>query len=189
MGVPSGYTSAQVVQAVPTGINSALVLINRTAISASSSQAFDNVFTSTYENYLILVQDCYGSVANSRLRFQYRYAGPTTQATAYYASFAYSNPASSAFGSMTVDNNATSIGLCIWNTSTSAGSAVITVQGMAVSTTSKPQLLGQVSDGYSAWVASGGGICDAARNYTGFILTPSAGNFTANVSVYGYTKS
>jgi hypothetical protein len=48
------YTSSQIVQAVPTGINSALVCVKaETAFSAASSVTADNVFTSTYTNYLI----------------------------------------------------------------------------------------------------------------------------------------
>ena len=54
MGVPNGYTSAQVVQAVPTGINSALVCVKaETAFTSASSVTVDNVFTSSYTNYLI----------------------------------------------------------------------------------------------------------------------------------------
>jgi hypothetical protein len=90
---------------------------------------------------------------------------------------------------MTVDNGAASAGLCVWNTSTSAGAAKLNISGVAVSATQKPVALAQVSDSYSAWVASGGFIQDVARNYTGFILTPSSGTFTANVSVYGYGKA
>lgn len=169
--------------------NNGLQLISRVAVSGSSSQAFDNVFTSTYENYLVLVEQCYGSSAGARLRFQFRYAGPTTQAASYFGSFVYGNPASSAVAVMAVDNGAASAGLCIWNNSTSASAVRLNISGVAVSATQKPQGLGQVGDGFSAWVASGGFVQDVARNYTGFILTPSTGTFTANVSVYGYGKA
>ena len=186
------FTAGQVLtaaQMTTLQANNGLQLISRVAVSGSSSQAFDNVFTTTYENYLVLVEQCYGSVANARLRFQYRYAGPTTQAASYFGSFVYANPASSAVAAMTVDNGAASAGLCIWNTSTSAGAARLNISGVAVSATQKPVALAQVSDSYSAWVASGGFIQDVARNYTGFILTPSSGTFTANVSVYGYGEA
>jgi hypothetical protein len=52
MGVPNGYTSAQVVQAVPTGINSALVYITGGTISNTTS--VDNCFSATYLNYKIV---------------------------------------------------------------------------------------------------------------------------------------
>ena len=186
------FTAGQVLtaaQMTTLQANNGLQLISRVAVSGSSSQAFDNVFTSTYENYLVLVEQCFGSSAGARLRFQYRYAGPTTQSASYYGSFVYANPATSAVAAMVVDNNAASAGLCIWNISTSAGAARLDISGVAVSATQKPVALAQVGDGFSAWVASGGFIQDVARNYTGFILTPSTGTFTANVSVYGYGKA
>ena len=56
MGIPSGYTSAQVVQAVPTGINSAFVCVKaETALSGASTTA-DGVFTSSYTNYRIIIR-------------------------------------------------------------------------------------------------------------------------------------
>ena len=186
------FTAGQVLtaaQLTTLQANNGLQLISRVAVSGSSSQAFDNVFTTTYENYLVLVEQCFGSAANARLRFQYRYAGPTTQAASYFGSFVYANPASSAVAAMAVDFSAASAGLCIWNTSTSAGAARLNISGVAVSATQKPVALAQVSDSFSAWVASGGFIQDVARNYTGFILTPSTGTFTANVSVYGYGEA
>ena len=46
MGVPSGYTSGQVVQAVPTGINSALVcVVAETAFSAVGTINVNNCYT------------------------------------------------------------------------------------------------------------------------------------------------
>ena len=46
------YTSSQVVQAVPTGINSALVRIGGGTLSGTSV-TFSSVFSATYDNYLV----------------------------------------------------------------------------------------------------------------------------------------
>ena len=55
MGIPSGYTSGQVVQAVPTGINSALVFITGATFSAVTSVSLPtSTFSSTYQNYLVI---------------------------------------------------------------------------------------------------------------------------------------
>ena len=54
MPIPAGYTSGQIVQAVPTGINSGLVCVKaETAITAATTVNIDNVFTSDYTNYII----------------------------------------------------------------------------------------------------------------------------------------
>ena len=68
MGVPNGYTSAQVVQAVPTGIQSALVLIG-SGTAAGSSTTFNNVFSTTYSNYLITMDYALGT-ANTEFGLQ-----------------------------------------------------------------------------------------------------------------------
>jgi hypothetical protein len=56
MGVPSGYTSAQVVQAVPTGINSALVLTGSATLSSTSTN-ITSCFSATYDNYFIFMSN------------------------------------------------------------------------------------------------------------------------------------
>ena len=66
MGIPSGYTSAQVVQAVPTGINSALVKINTTTVSAQNTVTLSNVFSSTYHSYMFTISNLSGSDAGIR---------------------------------------------------------------------------------------------------------------------------
>lgn len=55
MGVPNGYTSAQVVQAVPTGIQSALVLVASGSFTTVSEASVTACFTSTYANYRIMI--------------------------------------------------------------------------------------------------------------------------------------
>lgn len=55
MPIPAGYTSGQIVQAVPTGINSALVLVKTQTIgTAVTSVTVTNAFSATYDNYLII---------------------------------------------------------------------------------------------------------------------------------------
>ena len=62
MGIPSGYTSGQVVQAVPTGINSAFVYITGASFtSATTISMAAGVFTSTYKTYQVIFQVNSGS--------------------------------------------------------------------------------------------------------------------------------
>ena len=82
MGVPSGYTSAQVVQAVPTGINSALVCVKaETAFTSSASVTADNVFSSAYTNYKVMIR--FTSAGNMNAIFRLRVGGVTTTGSNY----------------------------------------------------------------------------------------------------------
>ena len=51
------YTSSQVVQAVPTGINSALVYIASGTATSAASVALTNIFSATYTNYKLILSD------------------------------------------------------------------------------------------------------------------------------------
>ncbi len=84
MGIPSGYTSAQVVQAVPTGINSALVFITgATFTTAATVSMAAGTFTSTYENYLVLINFT-GSSADQNMSIRINSAGTPRTAGNYY---------------------------------------------------------------------------------------------------------
>jgi len=83
VGIPSGYTSAQVVQAVPTGINSALVYITGATFSAVTSFSLPtNTFTSTYRNYKIIVKVT-DTVSAANITMRARIAG-ADRTTRYY---------------------------------------------------------------------------------------------------------
>ena len=62
------YTSSQIVQAVPTGINSALVFITSGTVTTGSSLSFDNCFSATYANYYIYLVHTAGNNPSMRLR-------------------------------------------------------------------------------------------------------------------------
>ena len=54
MPIPAGYTSGQIVQAVPTGINSAFVYLAGASFTAQSTVGMPaGTFTSTYKNYQV----------------------------------------------------------------------------------------------------------------------------------------
>ena len=99
MGIPSGYTSAQVVQAVPTGINSALVLVSSTTIGTTvSSVAVTNCFSADYDNYKIVVN---GGVASTNVELRIQ-LGATT--TGYYAGVVRSSYGAGTVGGTNTNN-------------------------------------------------------------------------------------
>ena len=73
------YTSSQVVQAVPTGINSALVLISSGTLSGTST-VVNNAFSATYDAYRINIFDCIGASGSPILSLQ---LGATTSGYSY----------------------------------------------------------------------------------------------------------
>jgi hypothetical protein len=83
MPIPSGYTSGQVVQAVPTGINSAFVYITGASFSSATTISMAaGVFTSTYKTYQVVFQVTSGSDCQVSVRVNN--AGTPRTGSSYY---------------------------------------------------------------------------------------------------------
>jgi hypothetical protein len=154
----------------------AITKISSASFSAVSdtSTTFDGVFSDTYNNYLIEFSPLTGSVDGADFRFQFRKAGPTTQASAYYGA-RVNNVTATTF------SNATSFAMTLVYGEASAFTMNFYRQGT-------PQ-----SFSYSGFQRSGvtsvtgGGFNDslAANTATGFILSASSGTITGTVAIYG----
>lgn len=183
MGVPSGYTSAQVVQAVPTGINSALVLISSTTIgSAVSSVTVSNAFSSTYDNYKIIVS---GGVASTSGAGRLSLGSTTTGYYGFYVVGSYS--ATTVTGE---NNNNTTAGFedCFFG---STNSLIMNLDLFApnLAKTTHANWTCANANTASSWLVGGGFLNDTTQ-YTAFTLTPSSGTLTGGtIRVYGYTNS
>ena len=189
MGVPNGYTSAQVVQAVPTGIQSALVCVKaETAFSAVSNVTVDNIFTSTYTNYKIVIE--YQSSTTNDSVFQLRASG-TASTTGYYRQRLIAQTTST-YASK-VDNQSS---LDLMNHTDGA------FLGFVDLTLYSPQLAQDTlfqafvnsptgpSVGYDTMYAGYKfGAHDVATAYDGFIISCSTGTITGKYTIYGYAKT
>lgn len=185
MGVPSGYTSAQVVQAVPTGINSALVLIKRATFSnvATTTTTFDSVFTSTYKSYMVIIEQIYAATDTDDLHLLFRYGG--TSATAAYYSSTILSPSNTTVSNSNVSNGAQVTLATDTGNSTIPSGATLFFHNIG-SGSSKPQVHGQLMSGVGApTIFTFGGYQNTAQSYDGFLLKSSSTNITGTVSVYG----
>lgn len=170
------------------GGGSGLTLINRTTMSAVSSQTFDSVFSSTYAAYLIIGETIYGSSSAADLFIQMRY-GTTTQSSGYYGSItqfgssttygAYGDVAQGTivpnmYGGGTPANQPGAFSM--WMTNVGNSSQVAHWNGTGF-------------DGYSLAATVFGGQVLTPQTYTGFVLTPQSGTLTGTVAIYGLAKS
>jgi hypothetical protein len=179
MGIPSGYTSGQVVQAVPTGINSALVFIKSQTIgTAVSSVTVSDAFSATYDAYKVFITGGSGA-GGVQLNVTF---GATT--TGYYYGVIYNNFSTSvgAVGG----SNASSLNL--FGTAQTNGidfNADIVNPFLAKET----MVVGHEWHDATNTGASRGYV-SGTTSYTAFTLTCSAGTLTGGtIRVYGYTNS
>jgi len=159
--------------------SSGLTLITRNTFSNVASVTVDSVFSSSYRNYVLVIENTTASTPANQLQIQMRY-GATTLTSTYYgqvAISAYNVGTISTFGSnnasqMTLTNAANSayVTLNVGNVGNSSQKAIFHGTGFDV----------QGTQGY--WI---GGQTDTTQTYTGFLLKSSSSNITGVVSVYG----
>lgn len=177
------FTTGEVLTAADTNTylaNAGLVYVTSTTIgSAVSSVTVSNCFSSTYDNYRILVN---GGSASADNNLQMTLNGGTT---AYYGALIYAGTGGTgpfAAG----DNNAAQWSFMSYHTTTSGIITAIELLGPNLA-----EWTGIQAPYITA--GSGGtytGVRQSTTQHTGFTLTPSSGTLTGGtITVYGYRKA
>jgi hypothetical protein len=157
---------------------SALVRVGGGALS-STSTTFTSVFSSTYNNYKIILSDLTGS-ANGFIAFRFG-----TATTNYY----YGAPIFTYTGSTSqVSGSNTSVIRFMNINATSGGSATIEVQNPNLAIKSNAQIMAAWPEtaGYAQFTA---GFINDSTQYTSFTIAAETGTLTGTCDVYGYTLS
>ena len=158
---------------------SGLTLINTTTVSAVASQSFNDVFTSTYDSYRLVVQVTGTTTASLTIRF--RVGGVDTTSSSYYSGQLYVGVQSALTFGNTNANLTTSIPVGYTANGFRSGMSVdIHAPNLAQRTSTHGTTAG-------AWLAVNGGLLDNATVYDGFTLI-TGGTITGTISLYGYSK-
>jgi hypothetical protein len=185
--VKDGATAiATLGQDIDTAMNTALgtkkagmVLLNTTSFSAVASQSVNDVFSATYENYVILFNATHATGGDVNIRLRVSSADASTN---------YTNQR--LFG------NATTVTTSLNNTTTSwpinigGGSSrkISRLEVFGPFLTQSTAALNQFGDNGAGYVGINTLGHTDSTSYTGFTLIASAGTLTGNVSVYGFNK-
>jgi len=164
---------------------SGFTFISRSTFSNVATADIDNIFSSTYETYQIIIETCYGTNVSDDLLIQLRY-GTSTETAGYYGKTASLNTTYA----VTNNANASSIQAMdnIRNSASQASCASFYINNVG-NGSRNPQgyLFGHSGEQLSTNAASFYNV--TAREYTGLRFSASAGNLTANISVYGLAKA
>jgi len=155
-----------------------MVLINTTTFSAVASQSFNNVFSSTYENYYAILRVTASADTAGSLRFR---VGGADNSTSNY------NRQTLTAASTTVSATSTSS-----QTSYSLGTVVSTEETFELFFF-RPQLTSKTVFGFRRWKDTSNeiqiveGFFNATTVFDGFTLLPtSPQTLSGVVSIYGY---
>ena len=170
---------------------SALTLIKaRTTFSstANTGTTFDNVFSSTYFNYIIVIDQTSAVTANDTLVFRYRSGGTTYSGGNYYSG--YSNVTWN--GTSAPVGNSGGTYISIGTLASGFNNASYTVNFYSPNAASSEFKIAY--SGYSpqlqGYVYGAGFLNTTTTNYDGFILSCSTNNILSmGVTVYGLAKA
>ena len=164
--------------------NGGLTLIKTETFSASAAVNVNDVFSSTYTNYKILLRLSAASTTTN-VFFRLRVAGADSTAGNYYYAANYFNSA----GTNTPVNAG---GVTQWNlfqTATTAASH-IDISICAPFATNKTSASGTTSATNATQVFGGGwmGLFDLTTSFTGFSIIGESGNLTGTIQVFGVNQ-
>lgn len=180
-----GYISASQTTA---NVSSGLVYITSGSLSITNAAPLnlDNVFTSTYDNYLLTTQNLTSAVGTTSVILQWRVGGATTTSGYFVAYQGYT----SAGATYNANNNGSAVGIDIGLAETAAGSGSSVINIMTPKTTGQAAAWGQMfAQGPGYYVnRNGGGALNAGTDFDGITLRASASTITGSYILYGYRK-
>jgi len=165
--------------------SSGLTLINTTSFSGVSSQAINDVFSATYDTYLITCT-LTGSTTNAYLGLRLRVAGVDASGSDYVWGFIATNTAGTSF---TLASGASATTANIARPSTTDNTFSINMANPFLAKKTIWSGTGSWNDGSTVAPAiAQGGAHTLTTSYTGFSLIAASGTITGSVSIYGYNK-
>ena len=185
MGVPSGYTSAQVVQAVPTGINSALVFLTGGTITNTTS--VDNCFSATYLNYKVVFCNLVSGDA-SAVKLRMRVGGSDNTSSLY--SYINNGQSTSSGSQMDLgvarDTNLFQLG---YDNGFANGQSLSIDFFSPFATTNTHYGAGIFWNAQKDQAGLIGGVHKSATSFDGFTIYPTSSTLAGTYKIYGYANS
>ena len=167
--------------------SSGLTLISRTTWSAAASHTVDSVFTSTYENYLIVIDSWVGNSYNIVPQLQLRYGASTSGSVIYGSSFGCPYTGSP----MLFQTTTAAAAFDFWRyIGDGTGSFIhANIERVGTGSAQKAHVTGIGMSDAGSEQYKFGAVWTDSQAYTGFVLKTSSGTSTGTVSVYGYAKA
>jgi hypothetical protein len=132
----------------------------------------------------MMVWNTFASVEGADLQLQFRYAGPTTEATEYNGAGAVlaRNNTTVTYGFSSATQGTVADYLGDSNNRIALGTMYFSNVGVA---DEFAKYHGTGTEFYFQGVLQYSGSVDVARTYTGFLLKPSSGTITGSYAIYG----
>lgn len=148
--------------------------------TAATSVSVDNCFTSTYKYYRIFT--FFTTSATNQLYMRFRASGTDNTASTYNSGWRYTPLGTTATTAGVGATSANYLYMCDTVTNNIGSHVTIDVSNPQTS----DRTLYTSAAIWGGYYHHGAGYFDNNNSFDGFTLYPTAGNFTGNVTVYGY---
>jgi hypothetical protein len=166
-----------------------MTFISRTTFSNVASQTIDSIFSSSYYNYLVVIEKIYASTETDDLQFQMRY-GTTTDTGTNYNGNAVTTVRNSPNVAVTQNFNTSAFTFGVVAGNSSYVSTYAINFNQVGNGGDRPTFHGTGNSGANEYGAVWfGGDCHNGQNNTGILLKSSSSNISGAVSVYGLAKA
>ena len=154
-------------------------------ISGVASQSISDVFSTTYDNYRIVLSDLTAGTGTPDLNFRFRVSGADNTTSNY------NNQKFYIFSSSGLETATAQTAFSLTTFSEVGNMSLDIINPFATKKTAMTGLVNvyQANVGVVTYVTRFVGCdFDATTSFTGFTLYPTASTITGTVSVYGYNK-
>lgn len=167
---------------IPT-VSSGLSFITSGTVTAQTTTDITNVFSSTYDNYLVIIQDAVASTDGQRLDYRYGTGTADTAST-------YINGQNNAYNSTTDSHFFNQMGTAASNTH-AGGTIQIQSANLALPTNSQVLNSAYRASGTTLGAfGTGNNMKQTTTQYTSLhFFNPSGGTLTFKYKIYGYANS
>jgi len=163
----------------------ALTLVATNSFSSSSAVNIDSVFTSTYQNYRIII-DITAASSNPIVLVRLRSGGSTDTATTYFYGGWDVNAAAGTSGATAAGSQNNLFG---FNANSAAAGAVLDIMNPQLALNTKAMMHAMCFEDPQYKGRTVAGIKTTTTAYDGFAIATTAGTVSGNYWVYGYQKA
>jgi hypothetical protein len=161
-----------------------LVRITTQTFSTSTAVNIDNIFSSTYDNYLILLNINSSAAGTNALQLRFRTSGTSNTTGNYSNTWTYNQHGTTTTGYL----GSTAGSTLMYPHDITAGQTSSVFDVFNPFTAFKTMLTWKANQS-NYYGVSGAGQFDTTTSFDGISFFPSAGNITGTVSIYGYKKA
>jgi hypothetical protein len=174
--------------ATPAAAASGMTFISRSTFSNVATKEFAGVFTSSYYNYLFVIESLYAATSGDDLFLRFMYSTNTQQVGGYYGTSIYASYLNTTVAN-DPSNGANQLRLSRDSSSTAAPGCGYFYVNLVGNASEMATLNGQYFSSENGQGSISQGGASTARTYTGFVLFSGSTNITGAVSIYGLAKA